>query len=996
MKGKERLRNYSEGSGILVFLGILAFFLLLATPVPVRAESYPQVNISGTVYASNLKDNAEVTLTGNTSIVVNTNKTIRFIHGRNYSLSITKGSGDYTLTLAPKENNFSDGIIISAKTFATNASVKIAPQGSWNTAVLTDGFINLQQGSRFKASNCTWGLYSTGANISMNGDATISVGIGACVSAQSNVNVSIGPLALGNKSNTLNKRGCIESRGGDIRIMSGYTLLDGYRGLYAEKGNILINGGTVTAETTSTAIDSPQGKVELLGKLSAKGEYGIWAGGYLQVYKNGIITLAQGSKHGIYCVGSVYIYGNVNATGLGNDGIHSQKGSINVYNGTVRAAGKKNAFYVESGKIMVQSPLGILVPKGGKISTHNIVNSAGKDATSVAIGPTTSISGSVSIANNKSYQVGDTLTANVSTSLVGTKTITWEYSDKSSGASWATISGAVSSTYKTTDLVQNKYVRASVSIDRYEGTLKSNAVFINPGRAVITQQPVSASTTVGKAFSFTVKATNAKSYRWYIYDSNGSQQNYPWARPYFPNHAIYNGQNTQTITITPTDTWLNGKYIACDIVNSAGTGITVSTYVKMSVTDFILKQPSSASTYIGKPVYFNTSIVSGLVDKCYWYVYDTDDPYDQPYSWRAVSEHAAISGETTENIRLIPFDTWLDGKYIACGFTFKAGFYSYTNSVKISVDQVITTHPASASTKVGTTFSFKAEAKGAVSYNWWVSDIDDDNEQSHAWSTIRSHATVVGEQSYLVRITPTDTWLNNKWIYCSIYLGNSIYVHTKFAKMSVEPDTSGVTPTPGPSPGGASPGTRLQTYDGTSYVVVEDSTGPAVSYLAPGSTAQGTIKIPDSIISTGVSYNVVSIGSGAFKGNKKVTSVVIGKNVKTILKNAFYGCTNLKYVSMGSKVTTIGKTAFYQCTSLQEITIPAKVKTIKSGAFRGCKKLRQIIIKTTKLTEDTVGANAFLNIYGQPTIQIPESKLASYKKLLKARGVSSNAICVAI
>ena len=90
-------------------------------------------------------------------------------------------------------------------------------------------------------------------------------------------------------------------------------------------------------------------------------------------------------------------------------------------------------------------------------------------------------------------------------------------------------------------------------------------------------------------------------------------------------------------------------------------------------------------------------------------------------------------------------------------------------------------------------------------------------------------------------------------------------------------------------------------------------------------------------------------------------------------------------------MATIGDKAFYKCTALTKVTIPSKVNKIGKQAFYGCKNLKNITIKTTKLTSNKVGSKAFKNISSKATIKVPKSKLKAYKKLLKAKGVSSKA-----
>lgn len=174
-------------------------------------------------------------------------------------------------------------------------------------------------------------------------------------------------------------------------------------------------------------------------------------------------------------------------------------------------------------------------------------------------------------------------------------------------------------------------------------------------------------------------------------------------------------------------------------------------------------------------------------------------------------------------------------------------------------------------------------------------------------------------------------------------------------------------------------------------VTSSSESNPTVAYTKPTNNKATTVTIPATVTVNGVTYKVTSISTNAFANNKTITKVIIGKNVNSIGKNAFKNCTKLKTVTIGSNVTTIGTTAFYKCTALTKIIIPAKVSKIGKQAFYGCKKLKTITIKTKKLTTKKVGSKAFKGIYAKATIKVPSSKLSSYKKILKARGVSSKA-----
>ena len=176
-----------------------------------------------------------------------------------------------------------------------------------------------------------------------------------------------------------------------------------------------------------------------------------------------------------------------------------------------------------------------------------------------------------------------------------------------------------------------------------------------------------------------------------------------------------------------------------------------------------------------------------------------------------------------------------------------------------------------------------------------------------------------------------------------------------------------------------------------------------------------TVNIPSAIKIAGVTYKVTSVADKAFKGNKKLKVIKIpasvtkigkeafsgcsnlakvkeGKNVASIGDKAFYNCKKLSAITMSKKLTSIGKAAFYKCTSLKKITLNNKVNKIGSKAFYGCKNLKNITIRTTKLTNKNVGSSAFKGINSKAVIKAPASKLKSYKKILKSKGVGKKAV----
>ena len=121
---------------------------------------------------------------------------------------------------------------------------------------------------------------------------------------------------------------------------------------------------------------------------------------------------------------------------------------------------------------------------------------------------------------------------------------------------------------------------------------------------------------------------------------------------------------------------------------------------------------------------------------------------------------------------------------------------------------------------------------------------------------------------------------------------------------------------------------------------------PTVTYISTKKTGKASITIPSSIEVNGVKYQVTSIADNAFRKNKKLKKITIGKEI----------------VSIGKR------------------------------AFEGCKNLKEIVIETEKLKAKTVGKKAFAKTSSEVVVNVPKKKAKEYKKLLRKRGLSKNAV----
>ena len=119
----------------------------------------------------------------------------------------------------------------------------------------------------------------------------------------------------------------------------------------------------------------------------------------------------------------------------------------------------------------------------------------------------------------------------------------------------------------------------------------------------------------------------------------------------------------------------------------------------------------------------------------------------------------------------------------------------------------------------------------------------------------------------------------------------------------------------------------------------------AVTYKRYGEQSySGNVVIPPSVTYNEQTYNVTSIGEGAFQECWGLTSITIGNSVTSIGDNAFFHCSGLTSVTIGNSVTSIGDDAFRECSGLTSITIPNSVTSINERAFIDCTGLTTLII----------------------------------------------------
>lgn len=132
----------------------------------------------------------------------------------------------------------------------------------------------------------------------------------------------------------------------------------------------------------------------------------------------------------------------------------------------------------------------------------------------------------------------------------------------------------------------------------------------------------------------------------------------------------------------------------------------------------------------------------------------------------------------------------------------------------------------------------------------------------------------------------------------------------------------------------------------------------------------GAITIPSSVTYSSATYQVKSIGLGAFQSNLSLSSITIPSSVTSIGQEAFLFCSGLSSVSIPNSVITIGGFAFQDCTRLTSLTIPNSVTSIGNSTFYNCTGLTSVTIGSAV---SSIGERAFEGCLRLTSVTVPNS-----------------------
>ena len=140
------------------------------------------------------------------------------------------------------------------------------------------------------------------------------------------------------------------------------------------------------------------------------------------------------------------------------------------------------------------------------------------------------------------------------------------------------------------------------------------------------------------------------------------------------------------------------------------------------------------------------------------------------------------------------------------------------------------------------------------------------------------------------------------------------------------------------------------------YVSTDSGKASVCGYLGDG----GHVVIPERVLYDTHTYEIMSIGAGAFEGCTSLTSIDLPDGLTSIEEGAFWGCVGLTSVTFPESLTSIGDSAFKDCTSLVSVDFPEKLNgwmSIGSSAFYSS-GLTSIVLPEGL---DSIGVSAFEN-----------------------------------
>ena len=352
---------------------------------------------SGTVNVSSLPDHASLILTGDTTLIVDADKTLESIMGENYVLAI---HGNNNLSL------YADKTAINVKTIESDLSGLLFVEfnvETWNDrpAIQAEGNINITGPVEIYAEDYGSGIRSENGDISLSGNIKINYNSnysifahngsiylsGDCevwhpIMAKYNVVQSGGSLKIKKRGGITSYNGNIDLDG-EVIITSSSThqgfLTDPPIPIRARAGNVYLKG-QITINCDAGDHDDPymfpciyaQNDItQINGSLYLTGQCGMIAGENISLAGSTIIQTIAISNDSGSCAPSIgmrSLNGNITLSGIskvfGNNAIEAPNGSVTLHGNLEVGVVSTSGEYAINAKYGIQSDCASIVKNG--------------------------------------------------------------------------------------------------------------------------------------------------------------------------------------------------------------------------------------------------------------------------------------------------------------------------------------------------------------------------------------------------------------------------------------------------------------------------------------------------------------------------------------------------------------------------------------------------------------------------------------------------------
>lgn len=224
----------------------------------------------------------------------------------------------------------------------------------------------------------------------------------------------------------------------------------------------------------------------------------------------------------------------------------------------------------------------------------------------------------------------------------------------------------------------------------------------------ITSQPDGSTICAGNNTSFTVGASDATGYQWYVNPGTG----------YVPvsNGGVYSGATSQTLDITGATAGMSGFTYRVEVTGTASPNAT-SNSVTLTVNSpaTITSGPSNSTICSGANTSFSVS--ANYVSTGYQWYENTGSGF------MVLSNGARYSGVTTQTLNITGATAGMNGyqyRVVVSGLCTPSSTTSTAATLTVQSAPVITQNPVSATACAGGTFSMNVTASNASTYQWQV------------------------------------------------------------------------------------------------------------------------------------------------------------------------------------------------------------------------------------------------------------------------------------